>query len=155
MQAIKYSNVPFFTLKLVRGRNIRYPVAKVADASQVETVLRAYLQDQDCEHLVVVMLDGQNNLVGVSEVSVGGMTGVHVALRDIFKHAIAGRAHALVLGHNHGSSDVTPSQEDIVLTEKAKEAGELLGIPVVDHVIISSGVKEGSYSFLAHGLVFS
>jgi DNA repair protein RadC len=150
----QYSTIPRYSLKLVKERALRYPLDKVNSPYDAESVLRAYLEDQDCEHLIMLILDGNNNLVGVTTIGIGGISGMSVALRDIFKHAIAGRAHAFILGHNHPSGDPTPSLEDIELTKRVKEAGKLLGIPIVDHIVVSSGMSQGVYSFQSHGLVF-
>ena len=147
-----FSTVPIYSLKLVKAGNIKYPVDTVRDCRQAESVLRVYLEDKDCEHLAVVLLDGHNNMIGISTISIGGIACVQVAMRDIFKFAINGRASAMVLGHNHPSGNTEPSHEDIVFTKRVKAAGELMGIPLVDHVIISSGFKKSTYSFCQHNM---
>ena len=147
-----FSTVPIYSLKLVKAGNIKYPVDTVRDCRQAESVLRVYLEDKDCEHLAVVLLDGNHNMIGLCPVSIGGMVGVQVAMRDIFKFAINARASAMVLGHNHPSCSTEPSREDIEFTKRVKAAGELMGIHLVDHVIISSGFKKGTYSFCQHNM---
>jgi DNA repair protein RadC len=149
-----YSTIPRYSLLLCKEKNLRYPVEKIGDALQAEVAFRAYLEDKDCEHLTMIMLDGQNNMIGIATVAIGGLTGVQTGIRDIFKFAIMGRAHAFMLGHNHPSGDCTPSREDIVFTQKVMEAGKLMGIPLMDHIIVSSGINAGSYSFMQHGVVF-
>jgi DNA repair protein RadC len=149
-----YSTVPRYSLKLIKEKSVRYPAEKVQDSSSAEKVLRAYLEDKDCEHMVVLMLDAANNMIGLSTVAVGGVSGLNTGLRDVFKAAIVARASGMILGHNHPSMDCTPSKEDIHFTEKAIEAGKLLSIPVVDHIIISSGFKASTYSFMQNGLLF-
>ena len=149
-----YNMVPMYTLKLVKERGVRYPVDKVMDNRSAEVILQAYLENKDCEHMVALMLDGQNNVLGLHLVSIGGIAGCGVTVRDIFKAAIVGRASALVLSHSHPSGSLEPSKEDIDLTVRAIEAGKLLGIPCVDHIIVSSGMNRGSYSFLQHNLLF-
>ena len=149
-----YSTVPRYSLKLIKEKSVRYPAEKVQDSSSAEKVLRAYLEDKDCEHMVVLLLDAANNMIGLSTVAVGGVSGLNTGLRDVFKAAIVARASGIILGHNHPSMDCTPSKEDIHFTEKAIEAGRLLGIPVVDHIIISSGFKASTYSFMQNGLLF-
>jgi DNA repair protein RadC len=149
-----YTTVPRYSLKLIKEKSVRYPAEKVQDSSSAEKVLRAYLEDKDCEHMVVLMLDAANNMIGLSTVAVGGVSGLNTGLRDVFKAAIVARASGMILGHNHPSMDCTPSKEDIHFTEKAIEAGKLLSIPVVDHIIISSGFKASTYSFMQNGLLF-
>jgi DNA repair protein RadC len=149
-----YSTVPRYSLKLIKEKSVRYPAEKVQDSSSAEKVLLAYLEDKDCEHMVVLLLDAANNMIGLSTVAVGGVSGLNTGLRDVFKAAIVARASGIILGHNHPSMDCTPSKEDIHFTEKAIEAGKLLSIPVVDHIIISSGFKASTYSFMQNGLLF-
>jgi DNA repair protein RadC len=140
-------------MRLVKEKSIKYPVEAIGDAKQAEIALRAYLHQQDCEHLVVLMLDARNDMIGMSTVTTGGISGLSCAVRDIFKYAIVGRASGIILGHNHPSGDCTPSQEDLNFTSRVKEAGQLLGVPLIDHLIISSGAREGRYSLLEHHLI--
>jgi DNA repair protein RadC len=149
----QYSTVPCFSLSLVKERDLEYPVSKVGDAKDAEAALTAYLSDKDCEHLVVLMLAAGNNLIGLANVAIGGVSGLSCAVRDVFKAAIVARASGLILGHNHPSGDCTPSKEDIAFTKRAIEAGSILGVPVIDHVIVSSGMVSGSFSMLEHGMM--
>ena len=74
----------------------------------------------------------------VFDVAVGHLTGVEVCPREVFRPLIRENARATIVAHCHPSGDTTPSHEDIALTRRLREAGELLGIPVLDHVIIGS-----------------
>lgn len=150
----QFNLVPIFTLKTVRNSSVRYPVSKVAHQDNAVAVLENYLFDKDCEHLVILMMDGNNNFLGLSLINTGGISGLNVSTRDVFKHAITHRASAILLSHNHPSSDPNPSKEDIAFTETCIAAGKMIGVHVVDHIIISSGITRGSYSFLAHNLLF-
>ena len=148
-----YKTIPTYSLKLIKNRSIRYPVRVLSNPSLAAEAMQAYLGDRDCEHISVLMLDNQNNNLGLAIVAIGTIGGTGAAVRDVFKHAIAGRASAIILGHNHPSNDVLPSKEDIEFTKKVDEAGKVLGIPVVDHIIVSSGINEKSYSFLNNGMM--
>ena len=88
------------------------------------------------EHFLCVHLDGKNRLSCVDRVAVGSLNSAIVHPREVFKTALLSSAAALILIHNHPSGDPTPSREDLELTGRLKEAGELLGIKVLDHVII-------------------
>jgi DNA repair protein RadC len=144
-----YNHLPVFTLKAVREKSIRY-TPKVNAPNQAAAILRAYLREKDCEHLVVLMLDGQNNYLGLALAAKGGITGLHVSCREIFKHAITHRAHAIILGHNHPSGSTEPSPDDITFTRAVAEAGKIMGCPLLDHIIISSGLQEGWKSIYTH-----
>src|SRR5271154_3779327 len=137
-----YNYLPVFTLKAVREKSIRY-TPKVRAPDQAAAILRAYLRDKDCEHLVVLMVDGQHNYLGLAVAAKGGISGLYISPREVFKHAIVHRAHAIILGHNHPSGDPTPSPEDLEFTERVARAGNMMGCPLLDHIIISSGLQEG------------
>jgi len=149
----RYSTIPRYSLKLVKEKGIRYPADKVYDSKTAELVCRAYLETCDCEHLIMLMIDGQNNMVGLHTIAIGGVAGLSTSARDIMKHAIAGNAFAIILAHNHPSGNVRPSEQDIIFTNVVKSAGLMMGIPLVDHIIISSGIVEGSFSFMNNGIL--
>jgi DNA repair protein RadC len=95
-------------------------------------------------------LDGKNRIACVDCVSVGSLNQSIVHPREVFKTALISNAAALVLIHNHPSGDPSPSSEDIAITRRLKEAGDLLGIKVVDHVIVGT---DGMVSLLERGVM--
>lgn len=111
----------------------------------VAKVFAEHLKHADREHFVVMMLCVQNRLIGVHTVSVGTLSAALVSPREVFKAAILANAASIVVGHNHPSGDPTPSPEDLAVTKVLRDAGELLDIPVLDHVVIGDG---GRYSSL-------
>ena len=99
-------------------------------------LLRPRIGKQDREHFVAVLLSSRNTVIGIETISVGSLNASIVHPREVFKPAIIHSASAIVLAHNHPSGDVTPSEEDLAITRRLKEAGHLLGIDLVDHVIV-------------------
>ena len=99
----------------------------------------ARLQDLPAEEFHVGILDGRHRLDRDVLVTRGTLTNSLVHPREVFREAIAERAAAIVLVHNHPSGDPTPSMEDRMVTRQLVEAGKLLEIPVVDHVIVGRG----------------
>src|SRR5207302_8829691 len=93
----------------------------------------------DREVFLALVLDGKNQLLGFNQVSVGSLSAALVHPREVFKAAILANAAAIILVHNHPSGDPEPSPEDRAITGRLKEAGELLGIKVLDHVVIGDG----------------
>ncbi len=89
------------------------------------------------EHLVALYLNVRNQLVAKETVSVGTLTANLVHPREVFQPAVAHSAASVILVHNHPSGDPAPSPEDLALTARLREAGELMGITVLDHVIVS------------------
>jgi len=91
------------------------------------------------EQFGVVLLDTKHRVLRTVVLSVGGLDSTPVQVRDVFRHAAAGSAAALVVFHNHPSGDPRPSEEDLRLTDRLVAAGELMGIPVLDHVVLGDG----------------
>jgi DNA repair protein RadC len=142
--------VPIYTVTLVRERQLPWPRSQLRQAADAAALLRAYLRGVDREHFVVVLLDRHNRMIGLNTVSVGSLTASLAHPREIFKPAIVHNAAALLCGHNHPSGAVAPSAEDRRLTLRLVNAGALLGIPVVDHVILGDGTTD-FYSFADAG----
>lgn len=94
------------------------------------------LQYLEKEHFVTVYLNTKNMVIGRETISVGSLNAAIVHPREVFRAAIRRGAASLVFAHNHPSTDPTPSLEDIKLTQRLVEAGDLVGIEVLDHVII-------------------
>ena len=106
------------------------------------------LRGERQERFLCLLLDAKNRILREVTISTGGLTGSSVNPRDVFRHAITESASAVVFVHNHPSGDPTPSDSDIALTRRLKQAGELLGIRVLDHVIIG---EEGFVSLADEG----
>lgn len=88
------------------------------------------------EHFRVLLLDTRNGVIKQDDISKGTLNASIVHPREVFNPAISHRAAALVVLHNHPSGDPSPSKEDLALTARLKQAGDLLGIPVLDHLVI-------------------
>ena len=102
-------------------------------------LLMARLSGLDREQFVVLLLDSKHGLLATEMVSVGGLDHVPAEPREVFKPAIRRSAAAVIVAHNHPSGDPEPSQRDLALTRRLVGAGELLGVPVLDHIIIGAG----------------
>ena len=107
--------------------------------------------DLDREMFGILLVDTRTRVTAIHVVSIGTLNGSLVHPREVFKCAILGNAAALVLFHNHPSGDPTPSREDIALTKRLVDAGKLLGIEVLDHLVLGG---EGTFaSFKEQGLL--
>jgi len=107
----------------------------------------------DKETFVVAFLNTKNRVIGHEVVSVGSIDSAIVHPREVFRNAIVNKANAVILCHNHPSGDVTPSKEDISITKRLKEAGNLLGIQILDHLIINGVNREDVFSFKARNVL--
>jgi DNA repair protein RadC len=95
-----------------------------------------------------MLLNRANKVLGIYELSTGGISGTVADIRLIFAASIKSNASSIVLAHNHPSSNTKPSDADLLLTHKIKEAGKLLDIKVIDHIIVAI---ESYYSFADQG----
>ncbi|WP_199119905.1 JAB domain-containing protein [Pedobacter sp. ASV28] len=102
------------------------------------------------EQFKVVLLNRRNKVLGIIDHSTGGISGTVCDLRLIFAAALKANACAIIIAHNHPSGIVQPSEGDKKMTEKIKQAGELLGVKLLDHVIVS---VDHYYSFADNGLL--
>jgi len=102
------------------------------------------------EQFKILLVNRGNRVLGVYEVSTGGVTGTVADPRLIFAAALKANACAIILAHNHPSANLKPSQADEQLTYKIKEGGKLLDIQVLDHLVVSA---EGYYSFADEGVI--
>jgi len=117
--------------------------AIVKTPEDVVSVLGGRLKDKKKEYFMVLLLDTRNQLIKISEISVGSLDASIVHPREVFKEAISASAASVIFAHNHPSGDPTASEEDIGLTKRLVEAGGIVGIDVLDHIII------GDNSFLS------
>lgn len=131
--------------ELGRRRNsVSIEKYKIRSAKSVFELFSEKLKDKNKEYFYTVLLDTKNNVIKTDEVSVGILDASIVHSREIFREAIRASASRIILVHNHPSGDPTPSVEDLDITKKMIDVGELLGIEVLDHVIIGKN-KYWSY----------
>lgn len=102
------------------------------------------------EEVWVLLLDSQHYLMRKVMVAKGALNAAHVTAREVFRPAVLAAAAAVILVHNHPSGDPTPSVDDRVFTRAMAEAGELLGVSLLDHVIVAKG---GYASLREHGVL--
>lgn len=121
---------------------------KVLSSKNANEILHPILADKQYEEFWVLILNRANVLISFRQISDGGITGTVVDIRRIFKLALEFSGTSIILAHNHPSGNLYPSEADKLLTRKIKEAGEVMDIPVRDHLIISS---DGYYSFADEG----
>lgn len=106
----------------------------------------------DKEHFVVAYLDKENKLLGSEKISTGTLDSSIVHPRDVMKKAIQYGSDRLILAHNHPSGDLLPSKADTMMTDRMNKLCELMGIPLIDHVIVGGDNRE-FFSFKEKGLI--
>jgi DNA repair protein RadC len=108
----------------------------VKTPEDVIALVRSRLKGKKKEYFLALLLDTRNRLIRVAEISVGSLDSSIVHPREVFKEAVAASAASVIFAHNHPSGDPEASEDDLNLTKRLAEAGEIMGIDVLDHVII-------------------
>jgi DNA repair protein RadC len=109
---------------------------QVKTPEDVASLVQGRLKDKKKEYFLAILLDTRNQLIKAAEISVGSLDSSIVHPREVFKEAISASAAAVIFVHNHPSGDTEASEDDIQLTKRLAQAGEIVGIDVLDHVII-------------------
>lgn len=126
-----------------------YGEPKFTNSGQTYKMLLPHFSGAAQEEFVAVHLDAKHAPIGYQVVSVGSLTLSIVHPREAFKMACCMNACAIIFAHNHPSGDPTPSQDDRVLTKRLVEAGELLGIHVLDHLVIGEERSDGKAPYVS------
>lgn len=140
--------IPRYRVMLVSEGGHTAPCGHLRDSAAAAAALRPCFDGLDREQFLVCCLDAKNVSIGVNIVSIGTLTLSIVHPREVFKPAILLNACAIIAAHNHPSGDPTPSPEDRTLTTRLREAGDLLGIRLLDHLILGD---DRLYSFADQG----
>src|SRR3989338_7107276 len=141
-----------FGVKLFQNVSERYsreqiPEKVTLDSSEtVAKFLQKSIGRQKKENFVMLSLDTRNNLVKISDISVGTLNASIVHPREVFKEAVQASAAQIIIAHNHPSGNSEPSPEDVALTRRLEEAAKIFGIELLDHIIVTqdkfSSLKE-------------
>lgn len=132
--------IPRFDVRLVRdGRVATQEPTIIHHPKDTLPVLEAELSELGYEKFIALALNTKNHVIAVLPVSSGSLNASIVHPRELFQRAILANSASLILCHNHPSGDPSPSPEDIALTQKLIEAGQLLDIPVLDHIVLGYG----------------
>lgn len=136
-------------IKLVRERSIMYKDRKIRSPQNAYEIIRDFLGDNDREHFVVLCLDTKNQPTCIQTVHIGSLNASIVHPREVVKSAILSNAASIIVAHNHPSNVTIPSAEDIEVTNRLKEASNIIGIELLDHLIICEdsflSLKESGY----------
>lgn len=114
------------------------PTAITGDKDAYE-VLKPHLEGQSQEKFVALYMTTKNTVISVRTIHVGTLNSSLVGPREVFREAVRENAASLIVAHNHPSGDPAPSREDIEITKKLKEAGKMLDVDLLDHIIIGKG----------------
>jgi len=132
-------NISFLNLRVIKENSGRYDVNKKIQSPEdvfevVQKVIKA--SEYPEENLWMITLNTKNNITGIFTVSTGSLNTSIVHPREVFKRAMLQNAASIIICHNHPSGDATPSAEDVSITKRIYDAGKILGIELLDHIII-------------------
>jgi len=134
--------INFMETRLIKEKGVNYD--NMISINNPESIVEALnsLMDMDTltvEKLVLVCLDTKNKIMSINQISQGTVNASLVSPREVFQMALLQGASSIVVAHNHPSGNVEPSSEDIGVTSRLEEAGKILGVKLLDHLIIGDG----------------
>lgn len=136
------------------ARRVATPPGRLArsveTAEAADALIRPHLMAKKKEHVVALLLDNRHRVIRLSPIAIGSLSASLIHPREVFKEAIAACAAAVIVAHNHPSGDPEPSEHDLILTKRLVQAGKLIGIEVLDHLIV--GARD-TVSLKARGLI--
>ena len=141
--------VPLVRTYAVREKKVLYKGEKVNSPEKVMELANEILKNVDREYLLALSIDSQSEPVALEIVSIGTIDYAVVEPREVLKHGLLANAAGLIIVHNHPGGSCIPSKQDKKVTERMKKAGELIGIPLQDHVIVG----DGYFSFAESGML--
>jgi DNA repair protein RadC len=130
-------------IKLFKSLLVRYKKESVDDSilltspNKIAEYLICKFGAMKKEYFYAIFLDAQNKLIDILNVSIGTLTETLVHPREVFEPAMKSLAASIVIAHNHPSGDLTPSKEDLIITQRLASVGDLTGIPILDHIIVT------------------
>lgn len=125
-----------------------YKSKELTDPEKVYRLIKSKLKDYYKEHFYIIALNSRNH--SIAEISIGSLNASIVHPREVFAEVIKNKAASVIFVHNHPSGDPEPSEDDLTITKRLAEAGKILGIEVVDHIIVG---KNGFFSFKKKKLI--
>lgn len=138
------------SVKLIKEeRNLYWKITQPLD---VVNLIKELIAEKDREYLLVICLNVRNEINNISTVSVGSLSSSIVHPREVFKTAILSNSCSIILSHNHPGGSIIPSSEDKNVSIRIKEAGKILGIDLLDHIIVGFDNPE-YYSFKEHDMI--
>jgi len=135
------SSINIYKLKMVKEDTVEYSDTTIKSPCDIVRLAREVLEMEEMaeENFIVICLNTKNKIAGVHTVSIGSLNASIVHPREVFKAALLNNASGIICLHNHPSGDPEPSREDIETTHRLVNAGNILGIKVLDHIIIGDG----------------
>ncbi|MGE5474817.1 MAG: JAB domain-containing protein [Ignavibacteriales bacterium] len=136
-----------YTVKLVKEGSINYSLEEAVISPEIarDIIEKVFdLSSSTVEKFGLITLTTKNKIAGLHIIAIGGLNQSAIEAREVFQQALLNNAASLILFHNHPSGEIQPSREDILFTKKLNEAGQIIGVKVLDHIIIGEGGRYAS-----------
>lgn len=137
MKLSRVYKVPQVSLRLVREKTVRLAHKRLEAPVHVAEVFQPLIGDRPVEFLMAALVGGMGDVTSIITLGQGGMHGTGITVRDVLRAVLTGQASAFVLCHNHPSGNVMPSKEDVEFTRRITEAAALVGVPLLDHIVVT------------------
>ena len=147
---MKKKRIDIVSTRMVKEFSILYATRRIENPEDAADLMRDFLEDLDKEQVMLLCLNTKNEPTHISTISTGSLTSSIVHPREVFKTAIIANANSIMIFHNHPSGDPTPSEQDLYITKRLKEAGDIIGVELLDHIIIGEQGRFESLRGLNH-----
>lgn len=148
-KAVPAKRVNIVQVKLVREKTLFYKDRKIRSPHDAYELIQNFIGDVDREHFIVLCLDTKNQPTCIQVVHIGSLNSSIVHPREVLKSALLSNSASIIVAHNHPSNVADPSPEDIEVTKRLIEAGKIIGVELLDHLIICTdsfrSLKESGY----------
>lgn len=141
--------VNIISLKMVKDQSILYPERRIKAPDDAYKLLKQFFVEADRELFIVLCLDTKNQPTAINICHIGSLNASIVHPREVLKPAVLSNSASIIVAHNHPSNDPTPSREDIDVTKRLSDAGKIIGIELLDHLVVGTdkyiSLKEKGY----------
>ena len=142
--------INFISLKIVKEKNVDYKGGSIYNAGDLFKLVKQIVGETDREYFLVFNMNNALEPCSIQICSIGSLTETIIHPREVFKASLLSNASKIFVAHTHPSGHVQPSMEDINVTKRLSEVGNLIGINLLDHIIVGGN---SYYSFLENGLL--
>jgi DNA repair protein RadC len=132
-----FNSISIVSVKLVKEKDAYYGAKTIRNPEELASIAKRFLDNTDREVFLAINFSTANTINSIHVVSIGSLDKTIVHPREVFKAAILSNSSSIALAHNHPSGSLNPSPEDILITKKLVQCGEILDIKVVDHIIVA------------------
>ncbi|NWG03579.1 MAG: JAB domain-containing protein [Syntrophaceae bacterium] len=132
-----FNGIDIVSVKLVREKDAIYGAKTIRNPDELASIVKRFLADTDREVFLAINFSTANTINSIHIVSIGSLDKTIVHPREVFKAAILSNSSSIALAHNHPSGSLNPSPDDILITKKLVQCGEILDIKIIDHIIVA------------------